>query len=110
MQDLTPAVYHILLALADGERHGYAIMQEIEGMSDGRFKLGAGTLYRSIKKLLQDSLIIEVDAPKDADSDDERRRYYQLTEAGLRAVQDETERLAHLVRIAQKTLGGAHGG
>jgi DNA-binding PadR family transcriptional regulator len=109
MYELTPAAYHILLALAEGDRHGYAIMQDIERMTDGNFSIGAGTLYRSIKRLLKDGLIAEVDPPEGVQVDDERRRYYRLTPAGLRVVQAETERLAQTVYMAQQTLRGAHG-
>jgi DNA-binding PadR family transcriptional regulator len=100
---MTSAIYHILLALADEDRHGYAIMQHIETITEGRYSLGAGTLYRSIKKLLADGLIAEVEH----DTDDERRRYYRLTESGRRQLQAETNRLAQIVRLAQKAL--SHG-
>lgn len=108
MLPLTPAVFHILLALADGEKHGYAIMQEVEALTDGKIRLGPGTLYGSIKRLLAGELIEESDERPDAELDDERRRYYRLTDFGQRAVTAEAERLLHLVRQAKlKKLLGA---
>ena len=78
---LTPAVFHVLLALADGERHGYAIMQEVAENTGGRIKMGPGTLYGTIKRLLEARMIEESDERPDPDLDDERRRYYRLTGA-----------------------------
>src|SRR5213594_2952802 len=89
---LTPAVFHVLLALADGERHGYAIMQEVVEHSDGRIKMGPGTLYGTIKRLIEAQLIEESDERPDAESDDERRRYYRLTGVGQRVVKAEAQR------------------
>lgn len=80
---LTPAVFNILLALADGERHGYSIMQEISKQTQGKLRIGPTTLYRSIKHMLEDGLIVESDERPDPELDDERRRYYRLTELGL---------------------------
>jgi DNA-binding PadR family transcriptional regulator len=107
MLPLTPAVFHILLALADGEKHGYAIMQEVETLTDGRIHLGPGTLYGSIKRLLAGELIEESDERPDPELDDERRRYYRLTDFGQRVVEEEAERLLQLVRQAKlkKLLG-----
>ena len=104
---LTPAVFHILLVLADGEKHGYAIMQEVESLTDGKIRLGPGTLYGSIKRLLAGELIEESDERPDPELDDERRRYYRLTDFGQRAVTAEAERLLQLVRQAKlkKLLG-----
>src|SRR4249919_3818976 len=97
---LTSAMHHILLSLLQEERHGYAIMQAIEALSDGAMRLGPGTLYTSIRKLLDARLIEESgDRPED---DDERRRYYRLTTAGREAVLSETRRLAQLVRFANR--------
>ena len=97
---LTSAMHHILLSLLQEERHGYAIMQAIETLSDGAMRLGPGTLYTSIRKLLDARMIEESgDRP---DVDDERRRYYRLTSAGREAVLAETRRLAHLVRFANR--------
>ncbi len=98
---LTPAVFHILLTLADGERHGYAIMQEIAARTDGRLVIGPGTLYGSIKRLLAHGLIVEVEARPDPVLDDERRRYYQLTNLGRHTAAAEAERLAQLVQVAR---------
>ncbi|MFN2272523.1 MAG: PadR family transcriptional regulator [Anaerolineae bacterium] len=108
MLPLTPAVFHILLVLADGEKHGYAIMQEVESLTDGKIRLGPGTLYGSIKRLLAGELIEESDERPDPELDDERRRYYRLTDFGQRVVKEEAERLLHLVRQAKlKKLLGA---
>ncbi len=106
---LTPAVFHILLALADGERHGYGIMQEITQRTEGRMRMGPGTLYGTIKRLLADGLIEESGARPDPSLDDERRRYYRLTSFGVRVVRAEAYRLAQLVQIAEAKhlLGGA---
>jgi|SRR5579862_692915 len=97
---VSPAAYNILLVLADGEQHGYAIMQEIEQLSGGTEAVGPTTLYRTIRQLLEQGLIEELRArPDDAD---QRRRYYRLTTAGRKAAVAETQRLDNLVRIAHK--------
>ncbi len=98
---LTPAMFHILLALADAERHGYGIMREVERASDGAFQLGPGTLYRSIKQMLALGLIEESEERPDPDLDDERRRYYRITGAGRHAATAEALRMARLVSEAQ---------
>ena len=98
---LSPAVFHILLALADSERHGYGIMQEVKFRTEGRVHLRPGTLYGAIKRLLEKELIEEADERPDPDLDDERRRYYRLTDFGLRVLQGEASRLARLVRQAE---------
>jgi DNA-binding PadR family transcriptional regulator len=98
---LTPAVQHILLSLADGERHGYSILREVERASGGDLRLGATTLYRSIKRLLAAGLIEEVDERPDPALDDERRRYYRLTPFGQQVLRAETRRLAALVALAE---------
>src|SRR5919199_4845590 len=98
---LTPAMFHILLALADRERHGYGIMQEVAALTDGAMRLGPGTLYRSIKALLDAGLIEESDQRPDPALDDERRRYYRLTARGGRLAAAEAERLARLVDVAR---------
>ena len=98
---LTPAVFHIMLALADGERHGYGIMQEVAALTDGALRLGPGTLYGSIKRMLADGLIEETDERPDAELDDERRRYYRLTDFGQRVAQLDARRLARLVDEAR---------
>jgi DNA-binding PadR family transcriptional regulator len=100
---LTPAVFHILLTLADGEAHGYAIMQEVGRRSGGSVRLGPGTLYGAISRLLEDGLIEECDERPDPNMDDTRRRYYRLTRFGGEVLAAETERLAQLVRAARST-------
>jgi DNA-binding PadR family transcriptional regulator len=98
---LTPAVFHILLALADGEKHGYAIMQEVEMNPGGSTTMGPGTLYGSIKRMLAAGLIEETDERPDPDLDDQRRRYYKLTGLGGQVVEAEAQRLAALVMLAK---------
>ncbi|HJT59329.1 MAG TPA: helix-turn-helix transcriptional regulator [Ktedonobacteraceae bacterium] len=98
---LTPAVFHILLALADGERHGYGIMQEIAARTQGATRMGPGTLYGSIKRMLADGLIEAASERPDPEMDDERRRYYRLTDFGLRVLRAEAQRLEQLVSIVQ---------
>ena len=99
---LTPAIFHILLALAGGERHGYGIMREVAGSTQGQTRLGPGTLYRSIKQLLEAGLIAESDERPDPALDNERRRYYRLTSFGQRVAQAEAVRLDRLVRLARE--------
>ena len=98
---LTPAVLHILLALADEERHGYGIMREVEERTGGETRLGPGTLYGSIKRMLADGLIEESDERPDPEMDDQRRRYYRMTDFGRRVTVAEAERLQGLVRTAR---------
>lgn len=98
---LSPAKFHILLALARGEQHGYAIMTDVEARTGGSFRLGPGTLYGAIKRLLEDGLIEETDERPDPTLDDERRRYYKLTELGQRVTSAEAARLASLVELAR---------
>src|SRR3984893_1965903 len=98
---LTPAVFHILLALADGERHGYSIMQEIAAHTEGKMRIGPTTLYRSIKHMLLDGLIVEADERLDPALDDERRRYYKLTGFGQQVALAETQRLEQALRVAR---------
>jgi DNA-binding PadR family transcriptional regulator len=98
---LSPTVFHILLALGEGDRHGYSIMQEVAARSGGQVQLGPGTLYGAIKRMIQDGLIEESDERPDPDLDDERRRYYRLTDLGQRAAAAEADRLAKLVRLAR---------
>lgn len=98
---LSPASFHILLALTQRERHGYGIMQETAFSSEGKVKLGPGTLYRSIRRLLTDGLIEESDERPVPELDDERRHYYRLTPFGLHVARAEAQRLAALVHIAQ---------
>jgi len=109
---LTPTVFHILLALADQERHGYGIRQEVMAMTQDRVQMGPGTLYGSIKRMLKAQLIEESDERPDPELDDERRRYYRLTDWGRRVLGAETQRLSALVNVAQtkQVLGGAEVG
>jgi len=98
---LTPAVFHILLALADGESHGYGIMQDVERFTNGETRLGPGTLYRSIQRMLVDGLIEELAIALHGETDEDRRRYYRLTARGLAVAKREAERLADLVDAAR---------
>ena len=98
---LTPADFNILLALADGEKHGYSIMKEIATQTRGKLRLGPGTLYGAIKRLLEDDLIEESAERPDPAHDDERRRYYRLTEFGMHVAAAEASRLEELVRLAR---------
>lgn len=98
---LTPAAFHIMLVLADGENHGYAIMREVAENTQGQVRLGPGSLYGTIKRMLADGWIEESDERPDPRLDDERRRYYRLTGAGRKLVQAEAERLEQLVKIAR---------
>lgn len=98
---LTPAVFHILLSLVEGERHGYAIMREVEERTGGEVRLGPGTLYGAIKRLLDQGILEELELRPAADAGEERRRYYRLTGFGRRVVVAEAERLERLVRVAR---------
>ena len=100
---LTPAVFHILVALGDGEAHGYAIMQDALRRTAGGVRLSAGTLYGAISRLLEDGLIEESEERPDPDMDDTRRRYYRLTDLGSRVLVAETRRLAELLHAARAT-------
>jgi DNA-binding PadR family transcriptional regulator len=98
---LQPATFHILMSLAEDDRHGYAIIQDVTRRTGGEVRLSAGTLYRSIQRMLDDDLIVEVHqrpAPRD---DDERRRYYRITEFGTAVARAEAGRLAGLVKLAR---------
>src|SRR5687768_15823213 len=97
---LPPAALHILVALSTGEKHGYALMRDVEALSDGIVKVGPGTLYGSIKRMLADDLITETDERPDPELDDQRRRYYRLTGLGERVCAAELQRLEALVRRA----------
>jgi DNA-binding PadR family transcriptional regulator len=98
---LTPAMFHILLALADRERHGYDIMREVDERTEGKVQMGPGTLYGSIKRMLEAGWIEELGERPDPELDDERRRYYRLTDFGYRLAVAEAERLARLVKTAK---------
>jgi len=94
---LTPRTFHILLALKDGVEHGYAIMKEVESRSAGRVKIGPGTLYEAIGRLVDSALLKEVPGPATAKKDKRRRRFYRLTPMGRRVMRLEAERMADLV-------------
>jgi DNA-binding PadR family transcriptional regulator len=100
---LPAAVFHILIALADRDRHGYSIMQDVEARTEGKVQLSPGTLYSSIRRMLEQGLIEELAESPDPSSTDERRRYYRLTRFGRRAAVAEVERLNALVRQARAT-------
>jgi len=100
---LTPAVFYILLVLAEGDRHGYAIMQEANRWSGGALRLGPGTLYAAIGRLLDDGLIEELEERPAPELDDARRRYYRLSDRGGLVLSAEAKRLAELARQAQST-------
>jgi DNA-binding PadR family transcriptional regulator len=99
---LTPAVFHIMLALAGGEHHGYGIMLEVERLTSGLLNLGPGTLYRSIQRMLLDGLIEETKQSPEPDLDDERRRYYRLTKFGTLVAREEARRIETLVNAARE--------
>lgn len=99
---LPSATFHILLALRDGEKHGYAIMREVEEMSSGTVKMGPGTLYGSIKRILADGLVEESDERPDPGLDDQRRRYYRLSGLGELVCDAEVTRLRALVERASR--------
>ncbi len=109
MLPLTPVVFQMLLALADGEKHGYGIMKTVEHETGGAMQIRVGTLYGSIKRMIAAGLIEESEERPDPDLDDERRRYYKLTALGQRALNAEAERLARLVVVARskRVLGEA---
>jgi len=99
---LTPAVFHILLALSSGERHGYGIMKQVEVDSQGKVNMGTGTLYGSLKRMLDAGLVKESDKRVDPEMDDERRIYYQITGVGTKALAAELERYKRIVTLAQE--------
>ena len=99
---LTPAVFHILLALSGGELHGYGIMKQVESDSQGKVKMGAGTLYGSLKRMLDAELVAEGDKRIDSEMDDARRIYYRITGVGEKALAAELERYRHIVGVARK--------
>ena len=99
---LTPAVFHILLALTDGERHGYAIMREVAESTNRQINMGPGTLYGTIKRMLEAGLIEESDRRPDAKEDDERRRYYCLTGLGRRVAEAEASRYNELAKLVRR--------
>lgn len=98
---LPPATFHILLALADADRHGYAIIQDVEARTGGELTLSAGTLYRSIQRMLEQGLLVETRERPAPEDDDERRRYYRITASGKSVAKAEARRLTELVRMAR---------
>ena len=99
MVPLTPAVFHVLLALAGGRRHGYAILKDVERQTDGGMRMGPGTLYGTLQRMMDQGLVEE--APPPAQPVDVRRRYYHLSRAGRAALKAEVERMEQLVRAAR---------
>lgn len=99
---LPTAAFHILVALADGDAHGYAIMQNVAEGTDGRLKLNPGTLYSTIRRLLDQGLVVELDERPDPEDDDERRRYYRLTETGRAVARAEASRLQQALAFARQ--------
>jgi len=99
---LSPQVFQILLALADGERHGYAIIQDVERETGGQIRLGPGTLYGALKRLLKAGWVRESDLRPDPERDDQRRRYYALTPSGRRVLAAESQRMAATVARARR--------
>jgi DNA-binding PadR family transcriptional regulator len=98
---LPTATFHILLAVTDQDRHGYAIIQDVARRTDGELKLSAGTLYRSIQRMLEQGLLVETRDRPDPDEDDERRRYYRITALGTAVARAEARRLSELLRMAR---------
>jgi len=107
---LTPPVFHILVALAGEERHGYGIMQEVQIATEGQLRMGPGTLYGTIKRMLGAQLIKESDERPDPELDDERRRYYRITDFGRKVLSAEAQRMSSLLKIARAKhiLDGAY--
>lgn len=100
---LPPAAFHILMAVADEDRHGYGIIQDVAASTNGELRLSAGTLYRSIQRMLEQGLLIETRDRPAPEEDDERRRYYRITPFGRSVAKAEANRLTHLVRLARKS-------
>jgi DNA-binding PadR family transcriptional regulator len=110
LDPLPSAAFQILLSLADDELHGYGIMRQVEEQTNGRIRLGPGTLYSSIQALVEEGLIEEVDRRSESNGGAERRRYYRLTSSGRKIARSEAERLADLLRVARakKILRGEY--
>ena len=102
IQPLTPAVFHILLALSSGERHGYGIMKQVEADSQGKVTMGPGTLYGSLKRMLDAGLVKESDKRVDPEMDDERRIYYKITALGQGTLEAELDRYREVVAVAKQ--------
>jgi DNA-binding PadR family transcriptional regulator len=101
LSPISPQVFHILIALASGDQHGYAIMQDVLGRTGGKLRLSPGTLYGSMKRLLEQGFVVELRENERPEDDDERRRYYRLTTFGRNVVRAEVERLARLLERAR---------
>jgi len=110
LDPLPSAAFQIMLSLADGNRHGYGIMRQVEEQTGGKIRLGPGTLYSSIQALLEEKLIEEVDLRGEAESGHERRRYYRLTAGGRKLARSEAEKIADFLRVARakKILRGEY--
>jgi len=110
LHPLPAAAFQILMSLTDDDLHGYGIMRRVEEQTDGRTRMGPGTLYSSIQALLDAGFIAEVASRGEEGLNDARRRYYRLTAAGRKAAREEAERLADVLRVARakKILRGAH--
>ncbi len=102
-EPMSTAVFHILVALADRDRHGYSIMQDVEARTEGKVRLSAGTLYSSIRRMLEQGLVEELRESPDPESQDERRRYYRLTSAGRESALEEARRLTEMLTQARAT-------
>lgn len=100
--DLTPAMFQVLLALGDGDKHGYAILKEVEEQTHGHVRLSTGTLYAMIKRLLADGIIVECRNRPPAEEDDQRRRYYRLTPLGRQVAMAEAERMERIIATARE--------
>jgi DNA-binding PadR family transcriptional regulator len=98
---LTPAMFHVLLALADGDKHGYAAMKEVARLTDGAVTLSAGTLYGILRRLMSEGMVVEKDERPAVELDDERRRYYHLTDFGRRVASAEAKRLESVLALAR---------
>lgn len=103
MPPLPPATFHILMAVADEDRHGYGIIQDVLSSTNGQLKLSAGTLYRSIQRMLEQGLLIETRDRPAPEEDDERRRYYRITPQGRQVAKAEANRLMQLVKLARRS-------
>jgi DNA-binding PadR family transcriptional regulator len=99
---LTPAMFQVLLALGDGEKHGYAILKEVEEQTDGHVRLSTGTLYAIIKRLLIEGVIQECRHRPPVEEDDQRRRYYRLSSSGRQVAMEEAERMERLIATARQ--------
>lgn len=98
---LTPAMFHVLLSLADGEKHGYGILKEVSSRTEGKVELSTGTLYGIIKRLVNEGMIEMSETRPSPDEDDERRRYYRLTPFGLQVAMAEAERMEEIISVAR---------